>query len=318
MVVPAPGLVLPGHGRTTRDGPAPLYRADVPRDRAALGAFLRSRRDRLSPGQAGIVAFPGARRVPGLRKEELAVLAGLSPDYYSRLEQGRQANISDQVLASLGRALRLDDVEQAHLRDLAAPITTRGVVAPAAQLPDPGMLRLMAALDHLPVLLLGLRGEVLASNALLRAVLGRPLAPGTSFLRFLFQDPRARERIVNWSDFASVAVAALRYDAGRRPDDRRLAALIDELRRTDPDVARWWDDYGVREYASVAKRIAHPTAGSLEFGIEIVAPPHDPDQRLVVYTAEPHSATARVLPMLASWNADDAVLEEGAAVGPDR
>jgi len=90
----------------------------VTRDRAALGAFLRSRRDRLTPAQAGIMAFPGARRVPGLRKEELAVLAGLSPDYYSRLEQGRQANISGEVLDALARALRLDDVEHAHLRDL--------------------------------------------------------------------------------------------------------------------------------------------------------------------------------------------------------
>ncbi len=275
----------------------------MPQDRAALGGFLRSRRDGLSPSQAGIAAFPGPRRVPGLRREELAVLAGLSPDYYSRLEQGRQPNISDEVLDALARALRLDEVEHAHLRDLAAPTSRRRRPGPEApQRPDPGLLRLMTTLDHVPVLLLGRRGEVLARNALLRAVLGRPLEPGTSFFRFLFQDPVARTRIVNWSDFASASVAGMRRETGRRPHDRRLSALIDELRDTDRDVARWWDDHQVRDYASVAKHIQHPDAGTLWFDIESVAAPHEPDQTLVVYTAEPDSATARVLPILASWD----------------
>ncbi|SDK39538.1 Helix-turn-helix domain-containing protein [Nonomuraea maritima] len=158
----------------------------MPRDRAALGAFLRSRRDRLTPSQASIRPFPGARRVPGLRREELAVLAGLSSDYYSRLEQGRQANISAEVLDALARALRLDEVEHAHLRDLAAPAQRRRAVAgpSTAQRPDAGLLRLMRTLDHVPVLLLGHRGEVLARNALLVEVLGRPLEPGTSFVRY--------------------------------------------------------------------------------------------------------------------------------------
>ncbi|MFF3558813.1 helix-turn-helix domain-containing protein [Streptomyces sp. NPDC002574] len=276
----------------------------MPRDRAALGAFLRSRRDRLTPSQAGIEAFPGARRVPGLRREELAVLAGLSPDYYSRLEQGCQANISAEVLDALARALRLDEVERAHLRDLAAP-TARRRAAPSqvAQYPDPGLLRLMRTLDHVPVLLLGRRGVVLARNALLVEVLGRPLEPGTSFVRFMFQDPVARERIVNWADFASATVATMRREIARRPDDRRLTALLDELRASDEDVAAWWDDHAVRDYASVTKRVRHPAAGPMSFDIEIVCAPHEPDQRLVVYTAEPDSPTARVLPILAGWNA---------------
>jgi transcriptional regulator with XRE-family HTH domain len=230
------------------------------------------------------------------------VSAGLSPDYYSRLEQGRQANISEGVLNALARALRLNDVERAHLHDLAAPTSRRRAAVPEApQRPDPGLLRLITALDHLPVLLVGRRGEILASNALLRAVLGRPLEPGTSFVRFLFQDPIARERIVNWADFASASIAAMRREAGRHPHDRRLVALIDDLRASDVDVARWWNDHAVRDYASVTKRIAHPTAGTLSFDIEIVAAPHEPEQRLVVYTAEPDSLTARVLPILASW-----------------
>lgn len=278
----------------------------MPRDRAALSAFLRARRDRLSPAQAGIQPFPGSRRVPGLRREELAVLAGLSPDYYGRLEQGRQANISDEVLASLSRALRLDDVEQAHLRNLAAPTAQHHVSGTVQQRPDPGLLRLMALLDHVPVLLLGQRTDVLARNALLPAVLGRPLEAGTSFARYLFQDPLARERITNWSHFAAATVAGLRRQSGRHPHDRQLTGLIDDLRATDPDVARWWDDHTVRDYASVTKHIEHPTAGPLTFEVEIVNAPHGPDQHLVVYTTRRDSPTGRSLPILASWDASGA------------
>jgi transcriptional regulator with XRE-family HTH domain len=276
----------------------------MPADRAALGAFLRSRRDRLTPAQAGIAAFPGPRRVPGLRKEELAVLAGLSPDHYSRLEQGRQHTVTDEVVRALARALQLDEIEHAHLRDLAAPASRRRWAgAEVAQRPDPGMLRLMEALNDVPVLLLGRRSEVLARNGLLNAVLGPALEPGSSFARWLFLDPGARARILNWADFAPSAVGALRYEWGRHPDDRRLVALVEELRRGDPDVARWWDDQRVTFRTSVTKHVAHPTAGQLSFGIESVVGPHDPEQRLVVYTVEADSPTARVLPMLASWAA---------------
>jgi transcriptional regulator with XRE-family HTH domain len=274
----------------------------MPADRAALGAFLRSRRDRLTPAQAGIGAFPGPRRVPGLRKEELAVLAGLSPDHYSRLEQGRQHTITHDVVEALAGALRLDDTERAHLRDLAAPTAhRRWAPAEPATRADPGMLRLMGALDHVPALLLGRRSQVLARNALLAAVLGTPMDPGSSFVRWLFLDPDARHRITNWSDFASAAVGALRYETGRHPDDRRLAQQIAELRDADPDVARWWQDQRVTFRTSVSKHIDHPTAGPLSFGIESVIGPHDPEQTLVIYTVEAGSPTARLLPLLASW-----------------
>lgn len=274
----------------------------MPADRSALGAFLRSRRDRLTPAQAGIDPFPGPRRVPGLRKEELAVLAGLSPDHYSRIEQGRQQTLGDEVLDALARALRLDDVERAHLRDLAAPVRRQRATGwEAPQRPGPGLLRLMTTLDHVPALLLGRRGEVLARNALLTAVLDDEMAPGSSFVRWLFLDPAARERILTWSDFAAAAVGGLRYEVGRHPQDRRLAALVAELRARDADVATWWDDHGVTDRTSVAKRVAHPALGVLTFGIEAVTVPHDPEQRLVVYTVEPGSDTAQALPLLASW-----------------
>jgi transcriptional regulator with XRE-family HTH domain len=270
-------------------------------ERAAFGAFLRSRRDRLAPSQAGITAFPGARRVPGLRKEELALLAGVSVDYYSRLEQGRQLNVSDEVLDALARALRLDDIETAHLRDLAAPAAGRRVVPPdSPQHADPGLLRIMTALDHLPVLLLGQRTEILAHNALLGVVLGRSFEPGSSFIRYLLQDSLARERITNWSNFASSALAAIRREVARRPNDLRFQLLIRELTKADADVARWWQDHAVHDYASIRIRIDHPDAGPLNFEIEILNSPLEPDQHLVVYTAQPDSPTSRVLPTLAS------------------
>lgn len=277
-------------------------------DRAALGAFLRSRRDGLSPAQAGIDPFPGARRVPGLRKEELAVLAGLSPDYYSRVEQGRQSHVSREVLDALARALRLDDVEREHLLDLADPgssaLRRPGGGRELPQRPDPGLLRVMDALGHLPVILLGHRGDVLARNALIPAVLGTELPPGSSLLRWLFLDSLARDRIINWEAFAQASVGALRRESGRNPGDRRLVRLVAEVSAADPEVARWWDDQGVRDYASVAKRIRHPRAGDLEFDIEIVTGPADPEQRLVVYTVQADSPTARLMPLLASWGAD--------------
>lgn len=273
-------------------------------DRTALGAFLRTRRDRLTPAQAGMNAFPGPRRVPGLRKEELAVLAGLSPDHYSRIEQGRQQTLTDDVVDALSRALQLDGVEDEHLRNLAAPTARRRRAAP--DLParaDAGMLRLMGVLDHVPTLLLGRRSEVLASNLLLREVLGWAAEPGASFVRWLFLEPTARQRITNWADFAASTVGALRYEVGRRPDDQQLVALVQELRHGDPDVERWWNDQQVTFRTSLTKHVTHAIAGPLSFGIESVIGPNDPDQRLVVYTVEPDSPTARVLPLLANWAA---------------
>ncbi|MEG9248250.1 helix-turn-helix transcriptional regulator [Arthrobacter sp. Soc17.1.1.1] len=269
-------------------------------DRTHLGAFLRSRRDALTPAAAGMRAFPGPRRVPGLRKEELAVLAGVSPDYYSRLEQGRQANVSVGVLEALAHALRLNDVERKHLIALANPSTRSRLASPAAQQADQGLLRLMTALDDVPALILGRRGEVLATNALLTAVL-ESLRPSTSLVRFMFFDSIARERIVNWEHFAATSIAALRGELGRHPDDERLVSLIDELRTRDADAARWWDDHGVQDYASADKRILHPVVGELSFAIETVTSPRSDSQVLVVYTTQPGSETARKLPFLASW-----------------
>ncbi|WBQ04394.1 helix-turn-helix transcriptional regulator [Kribbella sp. CA-293567] len=267
-------------------------------ERSALGAFLRSRRDRVTPAQAGIAPFPGPRRVPGLRREELAVAAGLSTDYYSRVEQGRQPNISDSVLAALGRVLRLDEVEAAHLRDLAISHShsSRGKSA-RPQVPDPGLLRLAANLDHVPVLLLGQRAEVLFHNELLSKVLGRDFTTGVSIVEYLFDDPLAKERFVDWPLFASRAVAGMRREAARRPHDTLLIEGIANLRRTNPDIERWWHDHAVHDYAPTQQTIAHP-GGQLQFALQSVAAHTEPDQHLVVYTVEIDSPTARLLATL--------------------
>jgi hypothetical protein len=151
---------------------------------------------------------------------------------------------------------------------------------------------------------LGRSGVILATNHLLRAVLGRMFEPGSSLLRYLFLDPDARDRIVNWESFAQASVGALRRETGLHPDDVQLQQLVADLRQADPDVSRWWDDHGVRDYASVPKQINHPVAGPLSFDIELVTMSNLPDQHLIVYTVQPDSPTARALPLLASWEAE--------------
>lgn len=246
----------------------------------------------------------GPRRVSGLRREELAQLAGVSTDYYSRVEQGRQANISVDVLDSLARALRLHPDERAHLIELAAPTTAARNVHEPAQRPDAGLLRIMNNLEHRPVNLVGRCGDVLARNTLLTAVLATPLPIGSSFTRYLFEDPDARSRIINWDVFAQASISALRGEAGRRPHDARLAELITDLRSNDPDVERWWNDHRVRDYTSMHKHIRHPVAGDLRFDVEIVTALNEPDQRLVIYTTDPDSETAAALNFLRTWISD--------------
>jgi len=260
--------------------------------------------------------MPGPRRVPGLRREELAYLAGVSNDYYSRVEQGRQANISLDVLEALARALRLHPDERAHLIGLAAPASSTAVVHEPAQRLDPGLMRVMNSLEHLPVNLIGRRGDVLARNTLLTAVLDTPMPVGSSFTRYLFEHPDARTRIVNWDVFAQASIAALRGEAGRRPHDAQLIQLIIDLRSSHPDVETWWNDHRVRDYTSIRKHIRHPIAGDLHFDIEIVAAPHEPDQRLVIYTTDPESKTAEALHFLTTWTSDRKALARGRPRSP--
>ena len=265
---------------------------------AALGAFVRARRDRITPAQAGIAAFPGPRRVPGLRREELAHLAGLSADYLRRIEQGRQPHVSDDVIEALATALRLQDAERLHLRELAGSRRSRRAGVDWPQRLDPSLARMLITLEHVPALVLGRRGDVLGCTELAVALLGEPFVEGSSFTRWLLQASSARERIINWSAFASASVAALRGELGRHPHDSTLRALIADVCQHDPQIAAWWADHTVRDYQSVAKRIDHPLLGELDFDIEILQPTHDPDQRLVVYTAPRGSSAHEALERL--------------------
>ncbi|WP_067712351.1 helix-turn-helix transcriptional regulator [Nocardia yamanashiensis] len=266
-----------------------------------LGDFLRSRRALIQPGEAGLREY-GRRRVPGLRREEVAQLAGVSVDYYIRLEQGRGPHVSDSVLDAVARALRLTDPERAHLYALArpgavAPARTAGVYADALR---PGARLVLDALSA-PAFVLGRRMDVLAWNELGDLVSGFSSVPAEerNQARYLFLNPRASEFYPEWETVAEETAAFLRRDAGLHPGDPKLAEMIDELSRRSEDFRRIWQGHPVKEKTYGVKRINHPSAGALELGYETLALPGDPDQLLVVYTAPPGSASALALAELA-------------------
>jgi DNA-binding XRE family transcriptional regulator len=268
-----------------------------------LREFLRSRRARLKPADVGIRPDRGARRVAGLRREELAQLAGVSVDYYVRLEQGRSVNPSEQVLDALARALRLGDAERAHLFALAKPSASRRRPAPPQRV-RPGVVRLMDSLVHQPAFVLGRRMDVLASNALARALLTDfdVLPPGErNMIRWLFCDESARLLFPDWPELAAELVGVLRVDAGRHPDDPQLSKLVGDLAVQSDEFRRWWAAHPVVERSWGAKRFRHPVVGDLTIEFEALALPADPDQTLFIYTAEPGSASHDALKLLDSW-----------------
>jgi transcriptional regulator with XRE-family HTH domain len=271
-----------------------------------LREFLRTRRARLRPEDVGLEAGDGHRRVPGLRREELARLAGVSVDYYVRLEQGRNASVSASVLEAIARALQLDEDERAHLFDLARPTRrARRRVAPRVQRVRPG-IRLL--LDNLPVpaFVTGRRLDVLATNALARALLCDfdALPPGErNHARWIFLDPATRELYDDWEAVARDNVAVLRMEAGRHPDDPELSALIGELTVKSPEFAEWWPRHDVLRRSHGTKRYHHPVVGDLTVSYEALPVPDDPEQTLFVYSVEPGSASADALALLGSWTA---------------
>ncbi|MCE4946291.1 helix-turn-helix transcriptional regulator [Streptomyces albulus] len=279
-----------------------------------LGDFLRSRRARIQPEEVGLPGH-GRRRVPGLRREEVAQLAGVSVDYYIRLEQGRGPSVSDAVLDAVGRVLRLDDTEQEYLRRVARPAAGRAAArrAPAGgaapQQVRPGLRLLLDTVDRAPAFVLGRRMDVLAWNDLGDAVVGfsRMAPEGRNMPRQVFLDPRARELYPDWAAVAAETVAHLRLDAGQHPHDVQLTTLVGELSLRSEDFRRLWADHQVREKSYGVKRLHHPVVGELELPYETLAVPGEAGQLLVVYTAEPGSRTAERLQLLASWAATPAL-----------
>ncbi|MEU2333863.1 helix-turn-helix transcriptional regulator [Streptomyces sp. NPDC013172] len=272
-----------------------------------LGDFLRSRRARIRPEEVGLPSY-GRRRVPGLRREEVAQLAGVSVDYYIRLEQGRGSSVSDAVLDAVARVLRLDETEHAYLRTVARPQPGGGARRPSVPRVRPGVRLLMDAMERSPAFVLGRRMEVLAWNALADALLGfGALAPAArSMPRMVFLDPTAADFYPEWAAIAAQTVANLRISAGLHPDDPALTALVGELSVKSADFRRLWADHEVRACAYGVKRVRHPVAGLLTLPYETLTVPEDPDQTLVAYTPEPGSETAERLALLGSWRATTA------------
>ncbi|MBB5786298.1 helix-turn-helix transcriptional regulator [Jiangella mangrovi] len=272
-----------------------------------LGEFLRSRRDRLTPDEVGVRSY-GQRRVVGLRREELAQLAGVSVAYYTRLEQGQSANASDAVIDALARALRLDDDERAHLFALARPVAPKRRRAPRPEVPHAGAVQLLRAMDAVPALLLGRRNDILAWNHAGHLLLaghlddGAPVRPATrpNLVRMLFLDPHTRELHRDWDAEAALAVASLRYVAAQFPDDRRLAELVGELSLGSAAFATLWARHTVRLCTSGTRLLHHPAVGDLDLDYEVLHLPDGDGQRILTHTARPGSSSQAALRLLAA------------------
>ncbi|MGI5493464.1 helix-turn-helix domain-containing protein [Microtetraspora malaysiensis] len=265
-----------------------------------LGEFLRRRRAAVTPADLDLHAPAGRRRVTGLRREELAGLAGISVAYYTRLEQGHVANASDQVLGALARALLLDDAQRAHLFDLARRPRRPTRRRPRVELAHPRTLELLSALDHLPAVLLGRRNDVLAWNRMGHALLAGHVpfdAPGDpatrpSMSRMLFLDARTRELERDWEHYARTHVGYLRLVSGRHGDDPALAELIGELAMKSPEFAAMWAGGDVRECTFGSRTLNHPGVGPAEVTYQVWLQPDQPDHRLEIYTPGPDPAAA--------------------------
>ncbi|MFJ3672481.1 helix-turn-helix domain-containing protein [Streptomyces sp. NPDC090106] len=272
-----------------------------------LGMFLRARRAQLTPQECGLPGTDSARRVAGLRREEVARLAAISVDYYTRLEQGR-VRASAPVLATLARALRLDDDQKRYLYDLAG----RGDARPRRRRPAervrPAMRRLLDQLTEAPALVLGRRLDVLAWNPAAAALYTdfASLAPGRrNFVHLLFTNPVVRELHQDWEHDARDAVAALRMEAAADPDDPELARLVGELSLKDTDFCVWWAEHRVTSATYGTKRYRHALVGDLTLDCDTWAGPDGSGQRLTVLTAETGSPSHDALRILTSWTAQE-------------
>jgi transcriptional regulator with XRE-family HTH domain len=270
-----------------------------------LADFLRTRRARLRPADVGLPSY-GARRVPGLRREELAQLAGVSPIYYTRLEQGQSTNASESVIEAIARALALSEDERAYLHELARPRPAAPRRAVRPETARAGVHRLIGAMRDVPALVLGRRSEVLAWNELGhllfaghydRAAPDRP-PERPNLTRMLFLDPHTRELYRRWDEEAARAVASLRVAAGRHPDDAGMAALVGELTMKSGEFATYWGEHPVQVCTAGTKYLHHPVVGDLELDYEALHLPGREGQRILTYAAEPGSAADTTLRLL--------------------
>lgn len=280
--------------------------------RSEIRDFLTTRRARITPEQAGLTLSPlaGARRVPGLRREEVARLAGVSVPYYTRLERGDARGATDAVLDAVAAALLLDDAERAHLFDLvrAANATTAAARTPrhpARRTLRPELWNMLDAMTGVPAYIRNGRLDLLGGNALARAlfapVFNSPARPVNS-ARFTFLDPAAAEFYPDWDAVADQSVATLRAEVGRNPHDRALSDLIGELSTRGNTFDRRWARHEVRRHRAGAKRITHPLVGDMTFTYETMQLTADEGLYLIVCGVAPGSRDADALSLLTSWD----------------
>ncbi|MEU2682308.1 helix-turn-helix transcriptional regulator [Streptomyces hygroscopicus] len=270
-----------------------------------LGNFLRKARSQMDPEQAGLPPDNRTRRVPGLRREEVARLAGVSTDYYARLEQGRPIAPSPGVVDALCRALGLDEAGRTYLHTLlgvtAAPSRRH---SRSAQRLRPGLHQLIDALDGEPVLVLGRRGDVLAANRMAKALFTdfeQMPVRHRNYARWMFLGEEPRSLFIDWEDQARAAVESLRLEIGRDADDQATNDLIAELRGKSTEFDHWWEEHRVHQRTHGSKRLHHALVGELTVEYETLTLPGDPDTSLFVYTAEPGSSSRQALDLLAMW-----------------
>ncbi|MDX3377174.1 helix-turn-helix transcriptional regulator [Streptomyces sp. ME02-6991-2A] len=261
-----------------------------------FGAFLRAHRSRTEPADVGFPPGGGSRRVKGLRREEVAVLAGVSADYYARLEQGRERNPSPQVVDAVGRAMRLTLDERTHLFRLAGlhpALTSSG----SGETVHPALLHMLDAFPSAAAYVLSPSFDVLAKNTAATALLA-PFEGTPNMVRVLFQHPRAREVFVEWDAVTRATVDALRLHAGRFPDDPAINSVVNELAETSPDFVSMWQDRTVRNLARAYKVFVLPEVGRIELTYQTFDVHDAPGQQLLVGMPEPGSASAAAVEIL--------------------
>jgi transcriptional regulator with XRE-family HTH domain len=270
-----------------------------------LADFLKRARSQGDPLRAGLPADGRVRRVAGLRREEVALLAGVSTDYYTRLEQGRRITPSPGVLDAIARALDLDEISRTHLQNLIGTTPIRASrTTPTVQQVRPGLHQLLDSLESQPAMILGRRMDILASNRLARALFSDfdALRPKyRNYARWLFLDGAAHELFVDWDAQARAAVESLRFAAAGHPNDRLTIELVDELAESSGDFRRWWAEHRVYQRTFGTKHLRHPIVGELSVDYETLSLPGDRDQTLFVYTTEPATTSRQALDLLVSW-----------------
>jgi len=283
--------------------------------------FLTSRRAKITPGEVGLTSY-GARQVPGLRREEVATLAGVSVDYYNRMERGSLAGVSESVLEAVAGALRLDEAERAHLFDLARASRDRAGGrrrSPAKRAVRPSVEWMIDAMTGAAAFVVNSRQDILAANHLGRAFYALVFESRTpaNMARFTYLDPRAKDFFTDWNRTARECVAALRTQAGRDPFDRGLSDLVGELSTQCAEFAALWATHDVRLHRKAEKHFNHPLVGGLTLRYERLAVDGDPGLEIFAYMAEPGSRSEEAFNFLASYPADGSDSPSDASIKTD-